>query len=109
MRFWLLLLVPPLPLIFAGYIIIGLAVGPINPILSTVQQEIIPAAMRARVFGVVSAWVMAGVPPGGLLTGYLVQWIDILPSLAVVAVCYLVATLILLVNPSLKSMDRPIP
>jgi len=106
MRYWLLLFVPPLPVIIAAYIVMGLSVGPINPLLMTAEQEIIPTEMRARVFGVGTAGSLAGIPLGALMCGYLVEWIGILPCLAVIAVCYLLATGSLLVNPALKGMER---
>jgi MFS family permease len=62
----------PLPALVALYVLNGLAVGPNNPIASTVEQEITPVEMRARVFGAASAAYLASIPMGGLLGGYLI-------------------------------------
>jgi MFS family permease len=105
MPFWALGLALPLSWLVLIYALDGLMVGPINPILMTVLQDVIPFAMRARVFGITSAGFMAGVPLGGLICGYLITWIGLRPSLFTMAVIYLLATGSLLVNPALKAMD----
>jgi MFS family permease len=105
MRFWALGLLLPLPVLVLIYALSGLVVGPINPIGMTVMQEIIPSEMRARVLGAVSAGYMGGIPLGGLLCGYLITWIGLLPTLFTMAVIYLLATSSLLINPALKAMD----
>src|SRR5450755_1487792 len=50
-RFWALALRLPIPALVVIYAFNGLAVGPINPIGTTVEQEVTPVRMRARVFG----------------------------------------------------------
>jgi MFS family permease len=107
-RFWALGLLLPLPVLVLVYALNGLVVGPINPIGMTIEQEIIPPKLRARVLGVASAGYMAGVPLGGLLCGYLITWIGLFPTLFTMAILYLLATSSLLINPALKAMDtRP--
>lgn len=106
-RFWALALRLPLPVLVIVYAFNGLAVGPINPIASTVEQEIIPAHMRARVFGTSTAGSLAGTPLGGLLCGFAIAWIGLLPALFAMGGCYLLATGSLLFKPSLKEMEAP--
>lgn len=105
LRFWVLLL-PILPVIILWHIIAGLAVAPINPLLDTVMQERLPAEMRARVFGAVGAGVLAGIPLGTFASGYLVEWVGLRVTLLVLGALYLLATLSLLVNPALRSMEK---
>lgn len=105
-RFWALALRLPLPMLFAVYAFNGLAVGPINPIATTVEQEIIPENMRARVFGTSMAGSLAGVPLGGLLCGFAIAWIGLIPALFAMGGCYLLATGSLLFKPSLKEMEK---
>src|SRR5581483_6744613 len=50
-RFWALAFRLPLSWLFGVYAFNGLVVGPINPIVATVEQEMVPVVMRARVFG----------------------------------------------------------
>lgn len=105
-RFWALALRLPLPLLFVIYALNGLAVGPINPIGTTVEQEIVPADMRARVFGTSTAGYLAGTPLGGLLCGFAISWIGLIPALFTMAGCYLLATGSLLFKPALKEMEK---
>lgn len=105
LRFWVLLF-PILPLLIAWYIIAGLAVGAINPLISTIEQEKIPVEMRARVFGTISAGALAGIPLGTFASGYVVTWLGLRTTLIVIGVIYLLTTLSLLVNPALKGMEQ---
>jgi MFS family permease len=105
MPFWALGLQLPLSMLVLIYAFNGLLVGPINPIAMTVEQEIIPPKLRARVLGAASAGYMAGIPLGGLLCGYLITWIGLFPTLFSMAIIYLLATSNLLINPALKAMD----
>jgi MFS family permease len=103
-RFWALALRLPIPTLIGIYAFNGLAVGPINPIAMTVEQEAIPVEMRARVFGASAAGYLAGIPIGGLVGGFLIGWIGLLPALFAMGACYLLVTSSLLVNPTLKDL-----
>lgn len=105
-RFWALALRLPLPALIGIYAFNGLAVGPINPIAMTVEQEAIPVDMRARVFGASAAGYLAGIPIGGLVGGFLTGWIGLLPALFAMGACYLAVTSSLLINPALKDMRK---
>jgi MFS family permease len=102
-RFWILLL-PWLPLIIAWNIIAGLCIAPVNPLIDTVLQERLPAAMRARVFGTISAGVLIGIPLGTFAGGYVATWLGLRATLLVMGGLYLLTTSSLLVNPALKEM-----
>ena len=106
LRFFVFALVPFLPVLIIANIISGLGAGPLNPIMSTVEQEVVPPEMRARVFGTTTAGAYIAIPLGAFFCGYLIQWAGILPSLFVLGVCYLLTTTSLLVNPALKDMTR---
>lgn len=105
--FWVFRFFPVLPVLIAWQIIAGLAIASVNPILSTVMQERLPAEMRARIFGTMGAGTLAGIPLGTLLIGYVVSWIGLSMTLLFMGVLYLFTTLSLLVNPALKEMDNP--
>lgn len=104
LRFWMLLFFPILPVLIIWYMIAGLAIAPINPLLDTITQERVPIEMRARVFGALSAMGLAGVPLGTLASGYLVAWTSLSTTVFLIGLLYLLATLSLLVNPALKQM-----
>jgi MFS family permease len=105
-RFWVMALVPPLSIIIASNIISGLAAGPLNPIMYTVEQEQVPPEMRARVFGTTTAGGFLGMPIGVILSGYLVQFAGLRLSLFIIGACYLLTTTSLLVNPALRKIEK---
>ncbi|GCE07135.1 MFS transporter [Dictyobacter aurantiacus] len=107
LRFLPLALALPLPLLIAAYIVAGLLIGPVNPIFSSVEQELVPVEMRARVFGALSAGVSCGMPLGGLIAGFFVQWTGVIPAIIAFGIIYLACTISLLVNPALKAIDKP--
>src|SRR5579883_231441 len=105
LRFWFLL-IPNLPIVIGWYALAGLAIGPINSLINTVLQERTPPALRARVWGVLSAGTMAGIPLGTFASGFVITWIGLRATLLAMGVLYLLATLSILVNPALKQMER---
>jgi MFS family permease len=109
LRYGVMALVPPLWVLIITNILSGLAAGPLNPIMSTVEQEQVPQEMRARVFGATTAGAFLGMPFGAFAGGYLVQWAGIQPTLLILGACYLLTTASLLFNPALRSMEKPKP
>ncbi|GLV60517.1 putative drug antiporter protein precursor [Dictyobacter sp. S3.2.2.5] len=106
LRFLPLALALPLPILITAYIAAGLLIGPINPILSGAEQELVPVEMRARVFGALAAGVTCGMPLGGLVAGFFVQWSGVIPAIIAFGITYLACTISLLVNPALKAIDK---
>jgi MFS family permease len=105
--FWIVLLAPFPAAMVASQAICGFFIGPINPLLATLEYERVPLALRARVFGTLTAGAMLGTPLGGLLAGALGPTIGLMPSMLIFGAIYSVATLSLLVNPALRSLDAP--
>lgn len=83
---------------------VGLAVGPLNPIINTIEYERVPQEMRGRVFGAITSGAYLAVPLGMLLAGFLVEWIGLRNTIITYASIYFIVILSLLVNPALKSM-----
>lgn len=102
---FILATLPPLPVVLISQFITGLAAGPINPVLSTVEYERIPPTMRGRVFGTIHAGAWVAMPLGVLLGGYAIEWAGLVPALLIVGSCYLLTTFSLIFNPMLKLMD----
>ncbi len=108
--FWVLLLAHALPVLIVVQVLCGFCIGPINPIFSTIDYERVPVAMRARVFGAMTAGAMLGSPLGGLLAGGLAPLVGLPLCIVIFGVIYLVATGSLLVNPALRVLDaKPLP
>ncbi len=105
MRFWILLF-PVFPIQLIWFALAGLALGPINPLIFTVIQERTPREKLARIMGVGGAMVMAGMPLGTLLSGFVISWVGLPLTLVAMGAIYLLATLSMLVNPELKKMEK---
>ncbi|HEU5381844.1 MAG TPA: MFS transporter [Ktedonobacteraceae bacterium] len=106
LNFWIYLFLPIFPVLIIWQIIAGLAIAPVTPIAVTVVQERLPAEMRARVFGTISASILMGIPLGTFLSGYMVTWFGLQSTLLVMGILYLATTLSLLVNPALRKMEK---
>ena len=85
--------------------IVGLASGPLNPIMSATSYERIPPTMRGRVLGVLRAGAFMAMPLGVLLAGYALEGLGLQITLIITVSCYLVTTLSLLFNRRLHEMD----
>jgi len=104
-----LALTPPLFICAAAMVVRGLGAGPLNPILMTISQERIPAELRGRVFGVLTSLSWIAIPAGRLGSGFLIEWIGLIPTLVTVATAYVAATLAMYLMPALKQMNVPTP
>jgi MFS family permease len=104
--FWVLAMTPPFPITVAALLWVGLAAGPINPILMTVFQERIPPEMRGRVFGMIMAIALMAAPLGMVLAGYLLEHLTVTTTLLIIATCYLLVTIGQIFNPALHDMDN---
>jgi MFS family permease len=82
----ILAMLPPRPLLLAGALLVGVAYGPIGPLIGVVVAECTPAALRARVFGAVAAPVALAAPLGVLLGGAVLTALPVAGVLAAAAV-----------------------
>lgn len=97
---------PSLPVAIVALAIGGFAAGPINPLLFTVQTEIVPAALRGRVFGAVRAAAWAAIPLGILVGGALVAAIGAPATFLVMGVLLAAVVGYGFFNPAFREMDR---
>lgn len=97
---------PPYPIAVGAMFIVGLAGGPLNPMLMSIRQERVPLSHRARVGGTLTALAFVAIPLGQLVSGYLVEWWGVRPVIAIVALLYLTVVASFLVNPVLHEMDQ---
>jgi MFS family permease len=87
----------------------GLAIGTLNPILTTVIFERVPLELRSRVSGILAAGCQMTIPLGGLTAGFLVDGAGLHTALLIVGGLYFLATLSPLVFPSWRTMDDGTP
>ena len=97
---------PSLPVALAALAIVGFAAGPINPLLYTVQAELVPSQMRGRVFGAIRAGAWASIPLGVLLGGIVVSAIGVASTFLVIGIGYAVVVTYGFFNPAFRDMDR---
>lgn len=103
----ILTFLPPLSVLLASAFMVGLASGPLNPVMSTAGYERIPQVMRGRVLGLLRSVAFMAMPLGVLLAGYALEWIGLRPTLIIVAAVYSITALSLLANRVLYQLDEP--
>ena len=97
---------PPLGATVAIAVAFGIAGAPLNPILATVGYERIPAELRGRVLGTLTAAAYSAIPLGILIGGLLLEVIGVGPTLLALGVCYFAVTAYGFFNPAFREMDR---
>ena len=106
--YWPLAFLPPLPVTIVALALLGLAAGPINPILGAVQYERVPPELRGRVIGAISAGANLAMPLGVLVGGVLLDHLSLGLVYGLVAGTFLIATLTMLFNPIFRQMDKQV-
>jgi hypothetical protein len=94
---------PVLAVAFAS----GLGAGGLNPALSAVEYERVPAHLQARVLGTLNALAWAGIPLGGLAGGALADAFGLRAALCLCGGAYFLATLAPFLFPVWRQMERP--
>lgn len=107
--YWLLSLLPSLPVSALVMLAVGIAAGPINPIISTIMQERVPAALRGRIFGTTTAVAMIATPVGLSLGGYALAWLGLRPMLLALSAAFLLTSLALFLIPAFRRLNDPAP
>jgi MFS family permease len=106
LAYWVLATLPDLWVASGVLFVLGIAAGPVNPLLVTIYQERIPAEMRGRVFGLLAAIGLSMMPVGRLLGGVLVDWIGLSGTFLVQASGFAVACVVMVLLPSLKLLNE---
>jgi MFS family permease len=106
MRFFVLDFIPPAWVLILVAFISGLAAGPINPVISTVSYERIPADFRGRVLGTLTALAYIAMPLGSALAGILLEWLDLRVFIFILGLLYLITILVAATFPEIRQMDE---
>ena len=109
MPLWILVLDPLVLGAASALLVVGIGSGIVNPLVTTVFQERIPAEYRARVFGAVIALAMIAAPAGVLITGPLVETVGVKPVIAGIAGLMLLVSISTFLNTAFREMDAPRP
>jgi MFS family permease len=105
-RFWVYALYPPVWTLILVTLICSIGAGPLNPIIGAIEFERIPAAMRGRVFGAITAGAWIAMPLGMLLGGILTDRLGTFIMMLGLAVTFLITTLSMAFVPAMKEMNR---
>jgi MFS family permease len=97
---------PSLPVALVALAVAGFAAGPINPLLFTVQTEIVPSHLRGRVFGAVRAGAWAAIPLGILLGSAAVAVAGVAATFLAMGVLLAAVVGYGYLNPAFREMDR---
>jgi MFS family permease len=96
---------PSLPLTLAALAVSGFAAGPLNPVLGAVEYERIPARLRGRVFGAITAGAWAAIPLGTVLGGLAVEAFGVQATLFGIGAAYVAVTSYGFFNAAFREMD----
>jgi MFS family permease len=106
---WVFLVSPGIALLIAAFVVVGLAAGPLNPLMVTVRHERSPAELRGRVFSTYSAIAMAAQPVGVLVAGQLVEGIGLSPTVLAFAILAQSLGVVALLLPAFRRLDVGAP
>jgi MFS family permease len=87
-------------------LITSLGAGPISPIIGAIEFERIPASMRGRVFGAITAGTGLAMPLGLLIGGVLTDNFGIFIMMIGMAIAQLITTASMAFIPAMKEMNR---
>jgi MFS family permease len=107
LQLWAFALHLPLGALLTVVFVCSAGAGPLNPIIDAVAYEHIPAGMRGRVLGTITAGAWLAMPLGVLLGGVLTDQLGVGPLLVMLALAYLATTLSMAALPALRGMERP--
>jgi MFS family permease len=99
---------PTLPVALVALAVVGLAAGPINPLIFTIVAEIVPLQLRGRVFGAVRAGAWASIPLGILVGGVLVSTFGVAATFLAIGISYSALVAYGFFNPAFREMDRAV-
>ena len=105
-RFWVYALFPPIWILVLVTLITSIGAGPLNPIIGAIEFERIPANMRGRVFGAITAGAWIAMPLGMLLGGILTDRLGIFIMMIGLAITFLATTVSMAFIPAMKEMNR---
>jgi Arabinose efflux permease len=105
-RFWVYALYPPVWVLIVVTLFTSIGAGPLNPIIGAIEFERIPASMRGRVFGAITAGAWIAMPLGMLLGGVLTDRLGTFIMMIGLAITFLITTVSMAFIPAMKEMNR---
>lgn len=102
-------LLPPYPAMIAASFVIGLAYGPIGPLVNLAMQARSPEAMRGRVVGIITSTEYAAGPLGYLVVGVAASRFGVPATFVAVALLIVAIAAGAVLVRSLRDFDDLIP
>lgn len=106
LTFWLLVPVPPLAIVTGSFVVNAIFLEPTNPVWMTLRQERVPAHIRGRVFGALSALGSGSRSLGIVTYGLLLEGIGLQSTLIVLAAVNVLPPVLLWLAPPLRDLKR---
>jgi MFS family permease len=101
-----LALLPPLPVMIAAGLLLGLAWGPFSPLMNTLVQRRVPADVQGRVYGVQTSLFYAAPPVAFLLTGRGVETFGVQATYLALALVLVATSIGVLFVRSIRDIDN---
>lgn len=109
LEWWIFLASPSVAMVVAAFLVVGLVMGPINPIMVSLRHERSPAEVRGRVFSTYSAIAMSASPLGILLAGWMIEDIGFDPTVVAFAIASQALGIVTLLIPGFRLLDHRDP
>lgn len=106
--FSLLILGPPLAVSVGALFVASVALGPLNPLRLTIQQERTPEVLRSRVFGTGNALLFAAAPAGTVLFSAIAERGGISVAIAVTSIVWFGILIAVWLIPAFGQLEAPI-
>lgn len=108
-KFLLMAAFPPAVVAVVGIFVLSIAMGPVNPISGAMEYELIPRAMRGRVFGLLGVAFIGTAPIGALGAGVLTEALGLRPTLLIGAVLYVGVSVVPFVHSAWQNLESLTP
>ena len=108
-KFLLLAALPSPAIAITGMLAVSVAMGAVNPISGAMEYQLIPRAMRGRVFGLLGVAFIGSAPIGAVAAGILTEMLGLQSSFLIGAVMYLGVTLVPIFHPLWRDLDHLTP
>ncbi|WP_120338887.1 MFS transporter [Cryobacterium soli] len=100
---------PALPVLFAGAFLFGFSSGLFGSLIGVLMLEGIPERMRGRIMGTQNSLMMIAAPVGMVAVALLGEQFGLRTAGACVAAVWLVAAILALAAPALRTLEAPAP
>lgn len=103
-----LALLLPLPWMITTALFLGLAWGPVEPLLNSLVQDRFPPQQHGRVFGIQMSLFYAAMPLGQLVVGLAVSGAGVAAIFLVLAALLVATALVVDLLPTLRGLNDPV-